>query len=132
MSVARSGQFDPMDQNADGTSDENALTTPFFGTTPGDVYAVPTPNCRRTVRSRTDHWFGAQSILQPTFGFNTNTLPIIVPGPQVLTTRCRAVTAHGNLITDGTTSTLNVTFDRPMQVNTARPASRRHPVPSPG
>ena len=37
----RSG--DPMDQNADGTSDQNALTTPFTGLTPGDVYAVPTP-----------------------------------------------------------------------------------------
>ncbi len=34
---------DPMDQNADGTSDQNAVTTPFVGTTPGDVYAVPTP-----------------------------------------------------------------------------------------
>ena len=34
-----------MDQNADGTSDENALTMPngFTGLTPGDVYAVPTP-----------------------------------------------------------------------------------------
>ncbi len=40
---------DPMDQNADGTSDENPLTSSFTGTnpadvdTPGDVYAVPTP-----------------------------------------------------------------------------------------
>ena len=30
-----------MDQNADGTSDENPLATPFTGLTPGDVYAVP-------------------------------------------------------------------------------------------
>ena len=34
---------DPMDQNADGTPDQNAETTPFTGTSPGDVYAVPTP-----------------------------------------------------------------------------------------
>ena len=35
----------PMDQNADGTTDENPLTLPdgFTGMTPGDVYAVPTP-----------------------------------------------------------------------------------------
>ena len=35
--------YDPDDQNADGTSDENAVTTAFVGTTPGDVYAAPTP-----------------------------------------------------------------------------------------
>ncbi len=36
---------DPMDQNADGTPDENPLTMPngFVGSTPGDVYAVPAP-----------------------------------------------------------------------------------------
>ena len=33
----------PLDQNADGTSDQNPLTTPFTGLTPGDVYAVPMP-----------------------------------------------------------------------------------------
>ena len=33
----------PMDQNADGTTDENPLTTPFTGLTPGDVYAAPMP-----------------------------------------------------------------------------------------
>ena len=38
----------------------------------------------------------------------------------------------GNLITDGTTSTFNVTFDRPMVVNTARPANRPRPVVHPG
>ena len=36
-----------MDQNADGTSDENPLSAPFTGTTPGDVYAVPAPHYRR-------------------------------------------------------------------------------------
>src|SRR5262249_9398671 len=33
----------PMDQNADAKPDQNPLTTPFTGTTPGDVYAAPTP-----------------------------------------------------------------------------------------
>ena len=41
-----------MDQNADGTSDENPLTMPngFAGSTPGDVYAVPAPRPRPPAR----------------------------------------------------------------------------------
>ena len=39
---------DAMDQNANGTTDENPLNTTqypdgYTGLTPGDVYAVPTP-----------------------------------------------------------------------------------------
>ena len=105
-----------MDQNADGTPDENAVTTSFIGTTPGDVYAVPTPQPATSIA-----FFGATSILSPPF--NQNTLPLIVPGPQVLATSVPGGdSANGNLITDGTTSTLNVTFDRPMQVSTFTPA----------
>ena len=33
-----------MDQNADGTTDENPISTPFKGLTPGDAYVVPTPD----------------------------------------------------------------------------------------
>ena len=107
---------DPMDQNADGTPDQNAVTTSFIGTTPGDVYAVPTPQPTTAIR-----FFGAASILSPPF--NQNTLPLIVPGPQVLATSVPGGdSANGNLITDGTTSTLSVTFDRPMQVSTFTPA----------
>ena len=40
-------KFDPMDQNADGVSDENPLNFAFTGQTPGDVYAVPAPDYRR-------------------------------------------------------------------------------------
>ena len=69
----RSG--DPMDQNADGTSDQNAVTTPFTGLTPGDVYAAPMPQPTTTVT-----FLGAASILSPPF--NQNTLPLIVPGPH--------------------------------------------------
>ena len=38
-----------MDQNANGTTDQNPLTTAegYTGLTPGDVYAVPTPQPRR-------------------------------------------------------------------------------------
>ena len=108
--------YDPDDQNADGTPDENAVTTSFIGTTPGDVYAVPTPQPTTAIR-----FFGAASILSPPF--NQNTLPLIVPGPQVLATSVPGGdSANGNLITDGTTSTLSVTFDRPMKVSTFTPA----------
>ena len=76
---------DAMDQNADGTTDENPLNTTqypdgYTGLTPGDVYAVPTPKLTAPVTFTT-----AQSILSPPF--NQNTLPLIVTGPQVLTTQ---------------------------------------------
>ena len=68
-------QGDPMDQNADGTVDENPLTLPkgYTGLTPGDVYAVPEPQPVKPIKFTT-----ALSILQPPF--NLNTLPLIVPG----------------------------------------------------
>ena len=107
-----------MDQNADGTSDENPLTTPFTGLTPGDVYAIPTPDPTVPVT------FGPNplSILQPPF--NQNTTPIIVPGPQVLSTQVVATTGTvtGSQILNGTTDSLDVTFDRPMQAGTFTPS----------
>jgi subtilisin-like proprotein convertase family protein len=107
----------PMDQNADGTGDENPLTTPFTGTTPGDVYAVPTPAPTVPVT------FGPNplSILEPPF--NQNTLPLIVPGPQVLSTSVPGSSgSNPDLLVSGTTSTFDVTFDRPMEVSTFTPA----------
>ena len=102
----------PMDQNADGSADENPLTTPFTGLTPGDVYAVPTPQPSVPVT------FGPNplSILVPPF--NQNTLPLIVPGPQILATQVVAATGTvgaNNVVLNGTTKALDVTFDRPMQ-----------------
>ena len=189
-------QGDPMDQNADGTPDQNALTGPFTGTTPpglgtpGDVYAVPTPQLPPTTQATTFQGYlfagyttvydvssfsglsigqgvtgpgiptgttivgistledtitlsanatdtgyfnisttvpgttynGAASILQPPYGFNQNTLPLIVPGPQVLATSVPSGdSANGNLVTDGTVSSLNLTFDRPMQTSSFGP-----------
>ncbi len=106
----------PMDQNADGKPDENPLTTPFTGTTPGDVYAVPTPQPTAPVTFGPD----PLSILQPPF--NQNTLPLIVPGPNVLSTSVPGGSGNGNVIVNGTTSTFNVTFDRPMQVSSFTPS----------
>ena len=110
-----------MDQNADGTTDQNPLTTPFMGTTPGDAYVVPTPQPATPVT-----FFGTFSTVSTTgiFSppFNLNTLPLIVSGPVVVSTSVPGGTGSSNLITDGTTSTLNVTFDRPIQVSSFTPS----------
>ena len=105
---------DPMDQNADGTPDENAVTTLYTGLTPGDVYAVPTP---QPVVPTT--FLGALSILHPPF--DENTLPLTVPGPQVLSTSVPNGSGSDNLVVDGSVNSLSVTFDRPMQVSTVTP-----------
>jgi len=109
----------PMDQNADGTADENPLTTPFTGFTPGDVYAVPAPE------PSVPTIFGPNplSILVPPF--NQNTLPLIVPGPQLLSTQVVATTgtvSTNNVVLNGTTKALDVTFDRLMQAASFTPA----------
>ena len=107
---------DPDDQNASGTVDQNPLTTPITSLTPGDVYAVPMPQPSMAIT------FGPNplSILQPPF--NQTTLPLIVPGTQVLSTQVMGTsgetgTGTDNLLVDDTTSTLKVTFDRPVQVS---------------
>ena len=112
---------DPMDQNSDGMPDQNAVTTSITSLTPGDVYAVPTPQpVVKTV------FFGAASILHPPF--DQNTLPLIVPGPQVLSTQVisslgQPGTGTDNLLLNGTTSKYDVTFDRPIETSSF-PASQ--------
>jgi subtilisin-like proprotein convertase family protein len=117
---------DQDDQNADGTPDENPLTLPngYTGLTPGDVYAVPTPQLTAPLTFTT-----AQSILTPPF--DSNTLPLIVPGPQIISTEAVATTGQtssggygsSDELVDDTTSQFNVTFDRPVQVSSF-PASQ--------
>ena len=54
--------------------------------------------------------------------FDQKTLPLIVPGPQVLSTAVPGGTGStDNLLLDSTTSTFDLTFDRPMQVSTFTP-----------
>jgi subtilisin-like proprotein convertase family protein len=115
----------PMDQNADGTTDENPLTMPdgYTGLTPGDVYAVPTPDPTVPMTFTT-----AQSILTPPF--SQNTLPLIVPGPQVIATAAIGTsgqvvsgsTYSQNELVDDTSSQYQVTFDRPIQTSTFTPS----------
>ena len=105
----------PMDQNADGTADQNALTVPFTGLTPGDVYAVPAPQPTAPVT-----FFGVG--VDPRSPVQSEHPAADRAGPadrrQLGARRHR----HDNLVTDGTVSSMNVTFDRPMQVSTFTPA----------
>ncbi len=109
----------PMDQNADGISDENPLTMTngFTGATPGDVYAVPTPQLPPGAQQT---FTTALSILSPPF--NQNTLPLIVPGPQIASTQAVGggnvlSTGTKDLISNNTVSKYLVTFDRPIQTS---------------
>ena len=69
-----------MDQNADGTSDENPLTTPFTGLTPGDAYMAPMP------QTSVPFTFNGTNFFNPPF--NQNSLPLIMPGPTWCRPRC--------------------------------------------
>ena len=99
-----------MDQNADGTSDQNPLTTPFTGLTPGDAYVAPNP------QPTVPFTFNSTNILNPPF--NQNTLPLIMPGPYVMATSAPNGTGSDNEVLNGTNSSLNVTFDQPVQTST--------------
>jgi subtilisin-like proprotein convertase family protein len=116
----------PMDQNADGTPDENPLTLPggYTGLTPGDVYAVPTPQLTAPVTFTAAAYTGGVNtggyILSPPY--NQNTVPLIVTGPQVLATQAVGTsgelsTTSDDLITDDSASQFDVTFDRPIQTS---------------
>ena len=102
-----------MDQNADGTTDENPLDTPFTGRTPGDAYVVPTP------QTSAPFTFNSNNLLNPPF--DQNTLPIIMPGPYVVSTSVPGGTGSDNLVNDGTNSSIDVTFDRPIEVASVTP-----------
>ena len=67
-----------MDQNADGTSDENPVIEPFTGLTPGDAYMAPMPAPSVPVT------FNLTNYLNPPF--DQNTLPLVFPGPSVAST----------------------------------------------
>ena len=88
--------YDPDDQNADGTYEPvtpsllSILSSPTVASL-GDTYMVPTPeetNILNVLSGGT-----------PTLTINSNTLPLIVPGPQVLSS-APGITFTGTL-TDG-------------------------------
>jgi large repetitive protein len=105
-----------VDQNADGVAGDNPLTSPFTGLTPGDAYVapMPAPNAVTT--------FGPNplSLLVPPF--STKSLPLIVPGPHVVSTSTPGGSGPDNLVLNGSTNSLLVTFDRLMNVSSFTPA----------
>ena len=96
------------------------MTTSFWNSADNARRCLRGPHAPAATADRNSYRRQRASSAPP---FNQNTLPLIVPGPQVLSTSVPGGdSANGNLITDGTTSTLNVTFDRPMQVSTFTPS----------
>ena len=91
-----------MDQNADSKRGHvqvvGSTLTLVPGTSPGsDVFRVPTPT-------------GAT--------FSQDTLPLIVPGPNIIATSVPGGSGDSNLVLNGTVSELDVTFDRDMDPTT--------------
>lgn len=79
----------------------------------GDAYAVPTP----LGTSFTAGQF-------PSFPYNQDTMPLLVPGPHIVNTHVPgAAVSADNLVTNNTVSKIDVTFDRPMQVSTLSAAN---------
>ncbi|WP_168189494.1 Ig-like domain-containing protein [Paludisphaera borealis] len=100
-----------VDQNTDGVAGQNPLTTAFTGMTPGDAYVSPMP----TPKAITTFGPNPLSLLVPPF--STSTLPLIVPGPHVVNTAAPGGTGADNLVLNGSTSSLLVTFDRLMNAS---------------
>ena len=103
-----------MDQNADGTTDQNALTTPFTGLVPGDLYVAPMP------APASPFTFNATNILTPPY--DQHTLPLVVPGPYVTSISVPNGSGNDNLILNGMDSTVTATFSQPMKVSSFSPS----------
>jgi hypothetical protein len=92
------GLGNTMDQNANGVGGEFPSQT-----SGGDSYAVPTPA------------HNGPNFLAP---YNQLTLPIIVPGPHIVTTFVPGSPASAdNLVSSGFANSINIVFDRDMDPN---------------
>src|SRR5207248_3208234 len=86
-----------MDQNANGVTGEAT----------GDIYSIPTP-------------LGGTPFAAP---FDQTTLPLIVPGPHVISSHVPgAPVTSNNLVHDTAVSAIDVTFDRNMNPSTFKSA----------
>ncbi|HKI38793.1 MAG TPA: proprotein convertase P-domain-containing protein, partial [Gemmataceae bacterium] len=96
-----------MDQN------QNAVTGEVpNSTSPGDVFAVPTPTAGPPFQ----------------LPYDSSTLPLIIPGPHVTSTSvafnpAASTSATDNLVLNGTNNGVDVTFDRNIQPATFTPAN---------
>ena len=107
---------DLMDQNGDGVGGRNPNVGVFpygsevFGTAPGDVYAVPTPD------PVDPEVFDGQNVNPP---YSPTSLPLMISGPRVVGSAVPGVTKTAdNLVTDAAVPALDITFDRDMDPNT--------------
>ena len=95
-----------MDQNANGTPGETG-----GGGSPTDSFSIPTP-------------VGTTPFVAP---YTLNTLPLIVPGPHVVSTSVPggvvdSPSGQQTLMLNGTVSAINVTFDRDMNAASFTPS----------
>jgi subtilisin-like proprotein convertase family protein len=109
-----------MDQNANGVTGEDPANIPggYIGLTPGDDYAAPNP------APNSPQLFTGVGF--PQGPYDPNTLPLIVSGPNIVSTSVigtgGAVSTGGtNLVVNDQVSSVNVTYDRNVQIATALP-----------
>ncbi|WP_422931842.1 Ig-like domain-containing protein [Singulisphaera sp. PoT] len=104
VSSTGTSQGNLMDQNGNGVTGEAAAT----GSGLGDVYAAPYSTAT------------AGFILPPSGQFfpapyDSNTLPLVLGGPKVVSSSIpNATPSSDNLVTNGSVSSIDITFDRPM------------------
>ena len=120
-----------MDQNADANLvfkggnlsiiTEDPTVSPYTGLTPGDDYLVPMP--APTVPTT----FNLTGDTFPAPPYNQLNLPLIVAGPHIAATTIASAGYQAgsadNLVLNGTTSSIDVHFDRDMNPSTVTPGS---------
>ncbi len=105
-----------MDQNADGTTDQDPETVPYTGFTPGDDYANPNPT---PVSGTATTYSGAGLFPGP---YSATSLPLIVSGPHITTINATGLsgTTSGDstdhTVINDQVNTVDVNYDRNIQI----------------
>ena len=119
-----------MDQNGNAVKGEDPTVAPVVGTTPGDLYAAPSPMQPANQPTTYDLTPGSGNLF-PQGPYDQNTLPLIVSGPHVVSTDAGSPVTAGtpgpqgtadNLVLNAKNSILDVTFDRDMNPASFTPA----------
>jgi subtilisin-like proprotein convertase family protein len=106
-----------MDQNADGVPGQDPETTPFHGLTPGDDYAVPTPQPLPSAPVT----FSGSAL--PPGPYTNSTLPLIVSGPHITLTNVTGTggsttgTSTNNLVANDQVGSVGAVFDSNVQIS---------------
>lgn len=116
LPVLKTGNLMDQDASSPAGTQPTFATSGFANGSLGDVYAVPTPTNTKNL-----NWFDGEFLPAP---YDQNTLPLIVPGPHIISSHVPgAPVTSDNLVTNGTVSAIDVTFDRDMNPSTITVAS---------